>query len=110
MGKVGLGVCSEKRTQRAYFDDFSVKSVFTIAENREHNAVNEVVSIGGASLLYDADGNLTDDGEREYSWDALNRLVSVSDKEGSMLAAYTYDTDNNMRSRTTSDGTQTYVY
>ncbi|MEM7392215.1 MAG: hypothetical protein AAF492_07685, partial [Verrucomicrobiota bacterium] len=44
------------------------------------NAVNQATSINNPSepLLYDADGNLTNDGTRIYLWDAENRLVEVT--------------------------------
>jgi RHS repeat-associated protein len=33
----------------------------------------------GNQIAYDADGNMTSDGEHMYTWDAANRLVKVSD-------------------------------
>jgi RHS repeat-associated protein len=34
--------------------------------------------LSGQSLTYDANGNLLSDGQRNYAWDAANRLVSIT--------------------------------
>ena len=49
--------------------------------------------------LYDADGNLTDDGLRTFTWDAENRLTSVTTKDdllpaGAPLYRVTYQYDD----------------
>ena len=70
------------------------------AEVRAHNYVNEITSVkdttGGTPtttpFAYDANGNLLNDGVRIYQYDALNRLIKVSDAETSdVLATYVYD-------------------
>ncbi len=44
-----------------------------------------------ASMVYDANGNLIDDGKYLYGYDALNRQVSVTDKLSNLLIAeYAY--------------------
>ena len=44
-------------------------------ETRTHTDFNEIHQINaGAPVLYDKNGNLTDDGTFTYAWDALNRL------------------------------------
>ncbi len=45
-----------------------------------YNSVNQVTSFGGKSFTYDANGNVTDDGERTYQWDAEDRLVGIKYK------------------------------
>ena len=42
------------------------------------NGLNQYVSAGPASFGYDANGNLTGDGSNVFTYDAENRLVSVS--------------------------------
>lgn len=49
--------------------------------------LNRVASANGTPLTYDANGNLTNDGTRSYSYDAANRLVSGGSPSGSL----TYD-------------------
>jgi len=54
--------------------------------------MNEYTSVNSQSRTYDANGNLTDDGTLTYAYDALNRLVEVTDKSSSVtLAEYSYD-------------------
>ncbi|MDZ4199870.1 MAG: RHS repeat-associated core domain-containing protein, partial [Kiritimatiellia bacterium] len=56
------------------------------------NDLNQYTSItngGAASLSYDLDGNLTNDGVRVYVWDGENRLIQVS--EGQDQVAFSYD-------------------
>ena|GEM_PF-3235788 len=65
-------------------------------ENRTHNNLNQISSVatGGppVSLLYDANGNLTDDGTFLYAWDAKNRLRQVTRKSDSVVVgSYSYD-------------------
>jgi len=44
------------------------------------NAVNQYTATAnpGESFTYDADGNLIEDGQFEYTWDAENRLIAVA--------------------------------
>ncbi|MBX3301638.1 MAG: RHS repeat protein [Nitrospira sp.] len=53
-----------------------------------YDAANEQTSFAGATLTYDANGNLTNDGVNTYQWDARNRLLGIS---GGTTAAFTYD-------------------
>ena len=63
-----------------------------VVENRVHDAANEITSINGVSVLNDANGSLTDDGIRIYSYDDENRLVEVQQKsDGTVLGLYRYD-------------------
>ena len=43
-----------------------------------YNDVNEIVERNDRSYSYDANGNLTSDGVRTYTWDAENRLVAIA--------------------------------
>jgi RHS repeat-associated protein len=62
----------------------------------------------GASLAYDANGNLTSDGVRTFTWDAENRLVGVA-QGGTTLASFTYDRDGIRKTKTAGGVTTTYV-
>jgi YD repeat-containing protein len=43
--------------------------------------LNQVTRLGNSqTFLYDANGNLTDDGVRTYGWDAEGRLVFIASK------------------------------
>ena len=43
-----------------------------------YNPLNQLTSLQGqASLIYNANGNLTADGQRTYTWDADDRLIGI---------------------------------
>jgi hypothetical protein len=42
------------------------------------NADNAMTGFNGATLSYDANGNLTSDGTNTYTWDARNHLTAIS--------------------------------
>ncbi|MDZ4783724.1 MAG: RHS repeat-associated core domain-containing protein [Planctomycetia bacterium] len=50
--------------------------------DRDHNAQNQITSNNGASLTYDADGNLRTSAGVTNTYDAWNRLYSVSIANG----------------------------
>ena len=75
-------------------------STTSTAEVRQHNYVNEITSVkdttGGTpattGFTYDRNGNLLNDGERIYKYDALNRLVQINKVSGGgLIATYVYD-------------------
>ena len=53
-----------------------------------YDAANEQVAFAGATLTYDNNGNLTNDGVNIYQWDARNRLIGMS---GGTTASFRYD-------------------
>ena len=60
---------------------------------RGTTSFNEYTQAAGATLTYDDNGNLTADGEHQYVWDGLNRLVRVKDMQGATIVTYLYDAD-----------------
>ena len=54
------------------------------------NALNQYASVGGTSYIYDANGNLTDDGVYDYVYDCENMLIEVKDGQ-TTVAEYRYD-------------------
>jgi RHS repeat-associated protein len=66
------------------------------SQTRQHSSNNEVIQSqdGGTTtnLKYDNNGNETDDGTFLYSYDAFNRLTTVTRKsDGAVIASYAYD-------------------
>lgn len=55
------------------------------------NRIQSVTSVGTINYLYDAAGNITNDGVHDYTYDAENRLVSV---DGGATGQYLYDATN----------------
>lgn len=53
------------------------------------NALNQYPSVGGSNYSYDDNGNLTDDGTFEYTYDTENQLVEADD--GVTVSSYIYD-------------------
>jgi len=50
---------------------------------------NRIASLNGTNFSYDANGNVTGDGARTYTYDAKNQMVSVSAASGG--ESYSYD-------------------
>ncbi len=44
-------------------------------------------------IVYEADGNATADGLRQFAWDAANRLSEVRDSGGTLMASFEYGPD-----------------
>ncbi|MBC7367997.1 MAG: RHS repeat protein [Undibacterium sp.] len=67
------------------------------------NALNQYTQVAGASLTYDANGNLTNDGKQTYRYDAQNRLLAVepiAPAPGAVRAEFAYDARNRAVART----------
>ncbi len=69
---------------------------------------NRMLTLGGEALSYDANGNLSDKGDMELSWDQKNRLVGVLNAPGGDVT-YTYDAFSRRVSKAI-DGTTTRKY
>jgi YD repeat-containing protein len=57
--------------------------------NVSYNAANQLAQRNGATLTYDANGNLTNDGTLTYAWNARNQLTSITGP--SLSASFAYD-------------------
>ncbi|MDX2161313.1 MAG: RHS repeat-associated core domain-containing protein [bacterium] len=68
--------------------------------NYGYNAANQMTSAGAATLTYDNNGNLTNDGTTAYTWDRANRMLSAGG------TSYGYDGAGN-RSRQAVSGVVT---
>src|SRR5207249_11502651 len=53
------------------------------------NELNQYTSVDGVAYAYDADGNLTFDGSRQYSFDQFNRLSTIDD--GTNIESFGYN-------------------
>ena len=76
------------------------------ASTASYNLNNQLTQWKGASLTYDANGNLTGDGTNTYTWSARNQLVSIS---GVVSASFQYDPFGRRVSKTIG-GTTQYLY
>lgn len=76
------------------------------ASSASYNINNQLTNWKGATLTYDANGNLTSDGTNTYTWNARNQLVSIS---GSVNASFQYDPFGRRVSKTIG-GTTQFLY
>lgn len=81
------------------------------AINYTANSRNQYVSVGGTSQVYDADGNLINDGSKKYFYDAENRLIEVQDAvTNNTLVVYEYDCLSRKITKVIEGQTNRYVY
>ena len=72
-----------------------------------YDAANEQTAFAGATLQYDANGNLTNDGVNTYVWDARNRLASIS---GGATSNFVYDPLGRRTSKTINSVVSQFAY
>jgi RHS repeat-associated protein len=72
-----------------------------------YNAGNRLTAWGGTALAYDANGNLTSDGSRTYTWDSRNRLKTIA---GTATASFAYDAFGRRSSATVSGSATSFLY
>ncbi|MDP3089955.1 MAG: RHS repeat-associated core domain-containing protein, partial [Nitrospira sp.] len=72
-----------------------------------YDAANEQTQFAGATLTYDANGNLTNDGLNTYQWDARNRLIGMS---GGSTATFVYDPLGRRASKTINGTSTQFAY
>jgi RHS repeat-associated protein len=82
------------------------------SETRQYSSTNELIQRNNGTsmtaLTYDNNGNQTNDGTYQYTYDALNRLTSVTrDSDHAMIAVYSYDAiGRRIQMVVTNDGAQ----
>ena len=76
------------------------------APTASYNLNNQLTNWNGATLTYDNNGNLTNDGTNTYMWNARNQLVTIS---GSVNANFQYDAFGRRVSKTI-NGTTQFLY
>lgn len=59
--------------------------------NRSYRVTVSAGATGSRTPTHDLNGNLTDDGERTYEWDALDRLTAINTTAGNLRSEFTYD-------------------
>ena len=75
----------------------------------QYNGANQLTRWAGRSLTYDANGNLTSDGENQYGWDIQDQLLQLTRSGGAWSATYMYDMDG-QRNWARINGEQTDYY
>jgi RHS repeat-associated protein len=72
-----------------------------------YDAANQIATWGGVQFTHDANGNLTNDGVRGYTWNARNQLASLT---GPVNASFAYDAFGRRRSRTVTGTSKSFLY
>lgn len=69
---------SQIKSETQSNDTFSWNGQVNLTRNYTTNGLNQYMVAGTSSFTYDANGNLTSDGNRTYLYDIENRLVKVT--------------------------------
>ena len=78
-------------------------------DNYTSNALNQYSAVGVAARAFDDDGNLTDDGTKQFVWDGENRLIEVKNAGGT-IATYAYDYQSRRITKTVGSTITNFVY
>jgi RHS repeat-associated protein len=73
-----------------------------------YNDSNQITQRGAATLTYDGNGNLTNDGVNTYTWNARNQLASISGP--GLSASFQYDAFGRRISKTLNGSTTDFLY
>ena len=79
----------------------------TALASATYDAANQIATWAGTSLTYDANGNLTNDGTKTYTWNARNQLSGLS---GGVSASFQYDGFGRRRVKTVSGTSTSFLY
>jgi RHS repeat-associated protein len=74
----GYNAASQIVQRTASNDNYASNTAYAVNRNYSVNGLNQYTAAGSASFGYDANGNLTSDGTRTFTYDAENRLVAAS--------------------------------
>jgi RHS repeat-associated protein len=103
IGNVGLSTSQYSNYQ---FTTTAQKFITAIAETSDaspvypspgtktasYNNLNQLTNLSGQALTFDANGNLVSDGQRNYTWDAENRLIGITyPGQSGKQTAFVYD-------------------
>jgi RHS repeat-associated protein len=72
-----------------------------------YDAANQIATWGGVGFTYDANGNLTSDATKTYTWNARNQLAGIS---GGVTAGFTYGADGQRASRSVGGSATAFLY
>jgi RHS repeat-associated protein len=82
-------------------NNWVTKTTDQVTETRTHNELNQITYIDGTNFSYDANGNLTDDGVKTYSYNAENKLTQVTrNSDSQVLMQCQYDALGRLVART----------
>ena len=79
------------------------------ANEASYDAANQMTTLNTQAITYDANGNMTSDGQgNSYTWNARNQLQSISGPGGT--ASFTYDAVGRRSSKTINGATTGFLH
>ena len=79
----------------------------TSTTNYSFNAANQMTAAGSKAYTVSVNGNVTNDGNFQYVWDAFDQLTEVKSLTGTTIATYRYD-ENGRRVYSKDSSGETY--
>jgi len=76
---------------------------------QDRGYMGQITKRNNVAQLHDNNGNLTDDGNRQYIYDPWNRLIRM-ENNGQVLVLYEYDGQNRLHRKTAGTEVEEYVY
>jgi RHS repeat-associated protein len=89
-------------------DWMAVKLPAAFTNDPVYNAANRLEEFNGANIDHDLNGNMTDWGSTDYTWDEFNRLTAVNGT--SLDSSYKYDAGGRRIEKTINGTTTKYLY
>jgi RHS repeat-associated protein len=72
-------------------DNLTQKVEGGVTTSASYNSLNQLTQFGGQTFSYDANGNTLSDSNRNYQWDAADRLTEVVLPSAGTKVEYAYD-------------------
>jgi RHS repeat-associated protein len=72
-----------------------------------YDVANQIQTFGGVNFSYDANGNLTNDGAKSYTWNARDQLTALA---GGVSTNFQYDAIGRRRAKMTGGITAGFLY
>jgi RHS repeat-associated protein len=85
---LGYSPASQITSETRDNNDYAFTAIAAVNRNYTPNGLNQYSAVASTSFSYDANGNLTSDGNNTYTYDVENRLTGVT---GGRTANLTYD-------------------
>ncbi|KZZ85772.1 hypothetical protein AS29_004060 [Bacillus sp. SJS] len=83
----------------------------TTTVDAQYNLANQLTRFGSEALSYDLNGNRTEDGRYQYTWDSRDQLTAVTKKgESQPFATYKYNEDGKRIQKTVNGTVTNYFY
>ena len=86
---------------------FAKANLPAVLTSTNYNADNQLTSWNGTAQTYDANGNLTGDGTKTYTWNARNELSALG---GAVTASFQYDAFGRRTTKTVGGNGTNYLY